>query len=180
MARSIRASSFGRRPVRRNPGISGNRGGISLGWIVFLAIVALAWHFGVQAGHGVYGWFQMSTVLDEAIAVARISLVPSQMSDPRSALQTKIAGGALDAGVPLDRESLVIERSGEEVLVRVQWTIPLALRVELYRLRFEVRKRLPAGDPLTKWFLENPSEIRRPAPPPAGRTRVSPIPRRAR
>lgn len=166
--------------MRLRTGISGNRGGISLAWLVFLAIVAVAWHVGVQAGHGVYGWFQMSTVLDEAIAVARISLTPSQMSDPRSALQTKIAGGAIDAGVPLGRDGLVIERQGEEILVRVQWMIPLVLRVELYRLRFEVSKRLLAGDPLTKWFLENPSEIRRRPPPPAGRPRLIPFPRGAR
>jgi hypothetical protein len=141
----------------------GEAGLIRVRWLVGLAVLMLAFHFGSQAGRGYYARLQMPGVLDEAIAAARSALAGS--GDPQAALQAKLVQAAAEVGVGLGPESLLIEPSGQEVLLRVQWAAPLVLHVEVYRLAFEIHKGLPATDQLGRWLKENVQVRRRPAPP---------------
>ncbi len=100
---------------------------------LFTALVIVGVLYGVYQGAMIgYGWFQLSSVLDDvataetpALASAAQSGAFFGASDRYGRIREGVVKGAREAGVPLRAEDVTIDVSGNMLNIRLAWDAPM-------------------------------------------------------
>jgi hypothetical protein len=117
--------------------VRGKGGRISLGVLIFLAILALAIYLGFRLVPPYWEFYSLKEAARQGVVGA--SAPPYHDSDARDAVMEK----ARRLGVPLQEEDLSIVRDGNAISIEFSWKRDITLPGYIHHLTFAVKDSEP-------------------------------------